>query len=266
MTWSRLDLGVGIIALGSLDQLWAGIADLVDVVEVEPQTLWIDGPGGAQQIAPEPLEWLRGCGRPLLAHGVGFPVGGTQAPNRGGVRAAARSARDLGAVHWSEHLAFNTVGDAYAGFLLPPVQTPEAVAAAVGHIGYYQELYDRPFLVETPTNYLRPVPGDLDDGAYVAEIAEQADCGVLLGPAQHLDEPAQRAPAGRGIPCPASTRTRVGGPPGRWFRDRRLLPRRARRRDSSRAPGAGRQCAADTAECSCGDLRSRPGLAGRAGC
>ena len=180
MTWSRLDLGVGIIALGSLDHLWSGIADLVDVVEVEPQTLWLSGVGAGRHIPAEPLNWLRGCGRPLLAHGVGFPVGGTQGPDSAGVRAAARSARDLDAVHWSEHLAFNAVGDAYAGFLLPPVQTPEAVAAAVSHIRRYQELYDRPFLVETPTNYLRPVPGDLDDGAYVAAIAEQADCGILL--------------------------------------------------------------------------------------
>jgi uncharacterized protein (UPF0276 family) len=180
MTWSRLDLGVGIIALGSLDQLWPGIADLVDVVEVEPQTLWVSRRRGGQHIAAEPLNWLRRCSRPLLSHGVGFPVGGTQAPDRDGVRAAARSARDLGAMHWSEHLAFNAVGNAYAGFLLPPVQTPEAVTAAVKHIGYYQELYDRPFLVETPTNYLRPVQGDLDDGAYVATIAEQADCGILL--------------------------------------------------------------------------------------
>jgi uncharacterized protein (UPF0276 family) len=180
MGWSRLDLGVGIIALGSLDHLWPGIADLVDVVEVEPQTLWLSGEGAGRHIPPEPLAWLQGCGRPLLAHGVGFPVGGTQAPARDGVRAAARSARDLGAVHWSEHLAFNTVGDAHAGFLLPPIQTPEAVAASVSHIGLYQELDDRPFLVETPTSYLRPVPGDLDDGAYVAAIAEQADCGILL--------------------------------------------------------------------------------------
>ena len=180
MTWSRLDLGVGIIALGSLDHVWSEIADLVDVVEVEPQTLWLSGREGGRHIPPEPLAWLRGCGRPLLAHGVGFPVGGTQAPDLGGVRAAARSARDLGAVHWSEHLAFNAVGDAYAGFLLPPIQTPEAVAAAVDHIGLYQALDDRPFLVETPTNYLRPVRGDLDDGAYVAAIAEQAGCGIVL--------------------------------------------------------------------------------------
>ena len=180
MSWSRLDLGVGIIALGSLDHLWPGVADLVDVVEVEPQTLWLSGLGDGRYIPAEPLGWLRRCGRPLLAHGVGFPVGGTQAPDRDGVRAAARSAHDLDAVHWSEHLAFNAVGDAYAGFLLPPVQTTAAVAASVGHIRTYQELYDRPFLVETPTNYLRPVPGDLDDGAYVAAIAEQAGCGILL--------------------------------------------------------------------------------------
>ena len=180
MQWSRLDLGVGIIALGALDQLWSGIQDLVDVVEVEPQTLWESRFGGGQVISPEPLAWLRACERPLLSHGVGFPVGGTTAPDEAGVIAAAQSAKTLGAVHWSEHLAFNAAGESYAGFLLPPMQTPEGVSAAVQHIMAYQVLYDRPFLVETPTNYLQPVPGDLGDGEYVAAIAEQADCGILL--------------------------------------------------------------------------------------
>jgi uncharacterized protein (UPF0276 family) len=180
MEWSRLDLGAGVIALGSLDQLWSGIEDLVDVVEVEPQTLWESRFGGGRVISPEPLAWLRACGRPLLSHGVGFPVGGTTPPDQGGLVASARSARTLGAVHWSEHLAFNAAGESYAGFLLPPVQSPEGVAAAVRHITAYQRLYDRPFLVETPTNYLQPVPGDLGDGEYVAAIAEEADCGILL--------------------------------------------------------------------------------------
>ena len=180
MEWSRLDLGVGVIALGALDQLWSGIEDLVDVVEVEPQTLWESRFGGGQVMSPEPLAWLRACGRPLLAHGVGFPVGGTTAPDQGGMVASAQSARTLGAVHWSEHLAFNAAGDDYAGFLLPPVQSAEGVAAAVGHITAYQRLFERPFLVETPTNYLQPVPGDLGDGEYVAAIAEEADCGILL--------------------------------------------------------------------------------------
>ncbi|MFN8194540.1 MAG: DUF692 family protein [Nocardioidaceae bacterium] len=179
-TQQRLDLGVGLIALGAVDVVWPDISDLVDVVEVEPQTLWEGAAGARRRIAPEPLAWLRGLDRPLLSHGVGFPVGGTTAPEPDGVAASARSARELGAVHWSEHLAFNRAGDRFAGFLLPPVQTPEAVAAAARHIASYQDRLDRPFLVETPTNYLQPVAGDLRDGEYVAAVAEAADCGILL--------------------------------------------------------------------------------------
>lgn len=176
----RLDLGVGLIALGAVDVVWPDIADLVDVVEVEPQTLWCGAQGERRRLACEPLAWLRGLDRPLLSHGVGFPVGGTTAPDADGVAASARSARELDAVHWSEHLAFNQAGDRFAGFLLPPIQTPDAVAAAARHIASYQDSLDRPFLVETPTNYLRPVPGDLRDGEYVAAVAEAADCGILL--------------------------------------------------------------------------------------
>jgi uncharacterized protein (UPF0276 family) len=180
MGWSRLDLGVGVIALGALDQLWSGIDDLVDVVEVEPQTLWDNRFAAGRVMSPAPLAWLRACERPLLSHGVGFPVGGTTPPDHAGVVASAESAHTLAAVHWSEHLAFNAAGESYAGYLLPPIQTPEGVAAAVRHITAYQDLYDRPFLVETPTNYLQPIPTDLTDGEYVAAIAEEADCGILL--------------------------------------------------------------------------------------
>lgn len=180
MDWERLDLGVGIIALGALDQVWSGIEDLVDVVEVEPQTLWPSRVRGGGQLSPEPLAWLRSCGRPLICHGVGFPVGGTTAPDPDGVALSAASMKTLGAVHWSEHLAYNLAGDEYAGFLLPPVQTPAGVRAAIRHIADYRRFDDRPFLVETPTNYLRPVAGDLGDGEYVAAIAEGADCGILL--------------------------------------------------------------------------------------
>jgi len=176
----RLDLGVGLIALGAVDVVWPDIADLVDVVEVEPQTLWQGAHGVRRRIAEEPLAWLRGLDRPLLSHGVGFPVGGTTPPDPDGVAASARSALDLDAVHWSEHLAFNRAGDRFAGFLLPPIQTLEAVDAAARHIATYQERLDRPFLVETPTNYLQPVAGDLRDGEYVASVTEAADCGILL--------------------------------------------------------------------------------------
>lgn len=180
MSWSRLDLGVGLVVTGGVDLLWPQLDGLVDVLEVEPQTMW----GGGQRIEPAALAWLRSRRLPLLCHGVGFPVGGTVAPDPNGVAASASSAADLDAVHWSEHLAFNRArtrdGIRHAGYLLPPVPTAGTVDAAVAHIADFQQRYDRPFLVETPVNYLRPVPGDLSDGAFVAAIAERADCGILL--------------------------------------------------------------------------------------
>ncbi|WP_137119819.1 DUF692 domain-containing protein [Segeticoccus rhizosphaerae] len=178
----HLELGVGVIATGGIDRLWDEIADLVDVVEVEPQTLW--GDAGSRRINRAALDWVLARDRPLLSHGVGYPVGGTTAPERDGVRASARSASELGASHWSEHLSFNQAagpdGRRYAGYLLPPIPTPEAAAAAIAHIGVYQDQRDEPFLVETPTSYLSAVPGDLTDGEFVAAIAEGADCGILL--------------------------------------------------------------------------------------
>jgi uncharacterized protein (UPF0276 family) len=180
--WSRLDLGVGVIAAAGVDLLWADIADLVDVVEVEPQTLWDRRHGNRTTMDRHALYWLRSLGRPLLSHGVGFPVGGTIAPDAAGVRASARSAAALDAVQWSEHLSFNRAGpDArQAGYLLPPVPAPAVVTAAVDHIGRFRDHLDRPFLVETPASYVRPMPGDLTDGQFVTAIAEGADCGILL--------------------------------------------------------------------------------------
>lgn len=183
MAWSRLDLGVGMIAVSGVDILWPAIDELVDVVEVEPQTLWDHADGSGQRIDRAALDWLRSCRRPLLSHGVGFPVGGTIPPDGEGVRASGQSAQELDAEHWSEHLSFNRAGDTLirdSGYLLPPVPTSETVAAAVQHIARFQEQFDRPFLVETPTSYLRPVDGDLSDGQFVAQIAERADCGILL--------------------------------------------------------------------------------------
>jgi len=179
MGWPRLELGVGVVALGGIDLIWPQIADLVDVVKVEPQTIWLPE---SWRLDPAPFGWLTSIDRPLLSHCVGFPVDGTVPPDPAGVRAAAESARQLGALHWSEHLSFNQArsGEVIdAGFLLPPILTEATVAVAV-NIASYQEQLDLPFLVETPASYLRSRPGDLTDGEFVREVSEQAGCGILL--------------------------------------------------------------------------------------
>jgi uncharacterized protein (UPF0276 family) len=184
MGGARLDLGVGVIATAGLDLVWEQVADLVDVIEVEPQTMWTPRPVGGWDINEASFEWVERRTKPILVHGVGFPVGGCEAPDPDGVELTAACADRLGASHWSEHLSFNRArinGQIVdAGFLLPPAQTEAGVEAAVDHVQAYTRSAVRPFLIETGVNYLQPRAGELSDGRFIADIALRADCGILL--------------------------------------------------------------------------------------
>jgi uncharacterized protein len=175
---------VGVIATTGLDLMWYEVADLVDVVEVEPQAMWTARPEGGWDIDEPGFRWVEACGKPTLVHGIGFPVGGCDPPDPRGVALTAACTDRLGAMHWSEHLSFTQVHidgrPVDAGFLLPPAQTHAGVEAAVDHIKTYQRAAGRPFLIETGVNYLRPRAGELPDAEFIATIAERADCAILL--------------------------------------------------------------------------------------
>ena len=181
----RFDLGAGIIAAPGIDLVWTGIADLVDVVEVEPQAFAERQQDGDVVLNPRALDWLGDRGRPAICHGVGAPVGGLVSPDMATLEVAAVAAEQLGARHWSEHLSLNRARSnngslVESGFLLPPHHSWAGVEAAVEHVGCYQRRLDLPFLVETPANYLAATDDELSDGDFVAEIVLRADCGILL--------------------------------------------------------------------------------------
>src|SRR3546814_9433760 len=83
----------------------------------------------------------------------------------------------------SEHLAFLRAGrgrQAFnTGFLLPPLQSRETIETSVRNIRQLQAAIGRPLAFEIAANYLKPLPGEMTDGEFIAEIAERADCGIL---------------------------------------------------------------------------------------
>lgn len=181
---ARLDLGVGIVAVPGIDLLWDHVADVVDVLEVEPQAFWApqDGTWTADKSA---YDWLRGRGRPIICHGVGFPVGGLCPPTPVAVGLFAEACDYLCAVMASEHLAFARAVDddgatLEAGFLLPPRQVDAVVVAAGANIAAYKSALKRPFAVEMGTNYLAPTGDELRDGEFAAAVVERGDCDLLL--------------------------------------------------------------------------------------
>lgn len=184
-------LGVGMAHLAGLESELAEVSDLLDVVEVEPQTFWLAEPRAASDGAQSRLRidheaLARVAALPLakLVHSVSLPVGSVRPPDLAQVELVAAISKELGAAWVSEHLAFNQAhgpaGPLVTGFFLPPRQTWEGVEAAAATIRKVAARLPAPFAFETAVNYLAPRPDELPDGEFIAAVASSADCDILL--------------------------------------------------------------------------------------
>ncbi len=179
------ELGVGLTWFSEMEPLLQANAGLVDVLEIEPQTLLRREPQEKTGIVDTAaLEGVRRQSLPKLVHSVGLPIGGTVPPRSEDVRWLGAVALELQAPWVSEHLSFNCVEDEsgtwQTGFLLPPRQTLAGVQAAVRSIRALTAGVPLPLAIETGVSYLRPRGDELPDGEFVARVAEGADCGILL--------------------------------------------------------------------------------------
>jgi uncharacterized protein len=176
------ELGVGMTYSAAVEPVLERHPDLFDVVEVEPQTSWLftrDGPTPFR-VLDSVLEHIAGLPGRKIVHSVGTPVGGTVRPDPAQVALLRQTIERLGCPWASDHLSFNATPEFHTGFFLPPRQTAEGVAAAVRSVRDLQAGLGVPVAVETGVNYLRPRPDEMPDGAFVAAVAEAADCGLLL--------------------------------------------------------------------------------------
>ncbi|MDQ3683599.1 MAG: DUF692 domain-containing protein, partial [Bacteroidota bacterium] len=160
--------------------------DLIQVIEIEPQTLWYRYGSGLDSFIYDKqiTNYLKGLNKPLLFHGVGYPVGGSIQPDPIHLPCLKSMMEDLRPVWMSEHLSFNTIMiDDVAcntNFLLPPLQTNESVQQIAHSIKEYASRFSIPFAFETGVNYLSPKAFELEDGDFVNQIAIASEASVLL--------------------------------------------------------------------------------------
>jgi uncharacterized protein (UPF0276 family) len=181
--------GVGIVWWPELDPLCRPGEGLVHVIEVEPETFWVPreepSPGFTSRL-PQALRHLPG---PKLLHCVGAPFGGAAPQSAAHLETLSGDIFALQPAWISDHLSFNrfthsvtrgpdqTVG---TGFFLPPAQNHAGVIQAAEHIKRRRAATGVPIAFENPVSYLPPRPGEMQDGVFAAEVAEAADCGILL--------------------------------------------------------------------------------------
>jgi uncharacterized protein (UPF0276 family) len=125
------------------------------------------------------LEALRG-GYPVVPHGVSLSIGGTDPLDvdyLGRLRALVERVR---APWCSDHLCWTGVGGVDTHDLLPLPMTRGTLAHVVERVKRVQDVVGVPFALENASTYLEFRESTIPEPEFLGELAERADCGLLL--------------------------------------------------------------------------------------
>ncbi len=154
-------------------RLWEGTAR-VDWFEAITENFMI--PGGRPLAA---LEKARAAA-PLVLHGVSLSLGSTDPVNTAYLEELHALIQRFEPAWVSDHLCWGSVGGHYAHDLLPLPYSEEAITVAVENIRTVQDTLGRQILIENVSSYLTYTHSTMPEWEFIAEIAQQADCGILL--------------------------------------------------------------------------------------
>ena len=117
---------------------------------------------------------------PLSLHGVGLSIGSTDPLDRAHLQDIGRLVRDFEPMLVSEHLSWGSVGGRFTNDLLPLPYTEEALAHMIVRVRQVQDFLGRQILIENVSSYLQFADSRMAEWDFLAALAQEADCGVLL--------------------------------------------------------------------------------------
>ncbi len=129
-----------------------------------------------------PLSVLdRVCERyPVVMHGVSLSIGSTDPIDKGYLKALKRLEQRVKPKWISDHLCWTGVGGHNAHDLLPLPYTEETIRHVVRRVRQVQDFLGRPLVLENVSSYLTYTQSAMSEWAFLAAIATEADCKILL--------------------------------------------------------------------------------------
>jgi uncharacterized protein (UPF0276 family) len=117
--------------------------------------------------------------RPIALHGTTLSIGSIDPLDRDYLTSLKELIDRISPVWVSDHLAWASFGGRQLD-LLPLPYTEEALAHVVSRVVEVQEILQRQILLENPSSYLDFADSSLSEWEFLAQVSEQADCGILL--------------------------------------------------------------------------------------
>jgi uncharacterized protein (UPF0276 family) len=117
---------------------------------------------------------------PVALHGVSMSIGSTQPLDFDYLRKLKGLAARTRA-HWiSDHLCWTGVLGRNTHDLLPLPYDEPTLRHVVARVRQVQDVLERPLVVENPSSYLAFASSSMGEAEFLARLAEQADCALLL--------------------------------------------------------------------------------------
>ncbi len=117
---------------------------------------------------------------PIALHGVSLSIGSVDPLDRAYLRALRDLADRIEPALISDHLCWSGVDGRALFDLLPLPLTEECLEHVVARVGVVQDYLGRRILLENASTYLRWNASTMHEAEFLAELAERADCGLLL--------------------------------------------------------------------------------------
>lgn len=117
---------------------------------------------------------------PIVMHGVSLSIGSCDPLNREYLAKLKRLAQETNARWVSDHLCWTGIAGRNTHDLLPLPFTEETLRHVVARVRQVQEILERPLVLENPSSYVTFTQSTMPEWEFVARVAEEADCGLLL--------------------------------------------------------------------------------------
>jgi uncharacterized protein (UPF0276 family) len=153
------------------------------ILSSRPRVDWFEAltenylvPGG------KPLHYLERVRSeyPLVLHGVSLSIGGTDPLDARYLRELRALARRIEPAWISDHLCWTGVDGTNLHDLLPLPWTEEALQHVVDRVHAVQDTLGTRILLENPSTYLEFGGSEMTEWAFLARVAQEADCFILL--------------------------------------------------------------------------------------
>ena len=117
---------------------------------------------------------------PVVLHGVSLSIGSVDPLDIGYLNRLRQLADAVGAAWVSDHICWTGVAGVNTHDLLPVPFTEQALAHMARRVRIAQDVLERPLVLENPSSYVGFTASTMPEEEFVARLAAEADCGLLL--------------------------------------------------------------------------------------